>query len=69
MGETSFAFVREPPDANKVTFVAGVDETVGEQRHDELDSAVSRWRNGEPRRCNDRDAHRRRLMRPLERLA
>ena len=37
--------------------VARVDETVGEQRDDELDSAVTRWRNRKPDGGDLRDPH------------
>ena len=37
--------------------MTGVDESVGEQRHHDLDAPITGWRNGEPHRCDDRDAH------------
>ena len=58
IGETSVALVREPPRREQRDVVAGVDEAVGEQRHDELDAAVAGRRHGKPHRRDDRDTHR-----------
>ena len=55
--ETSRAFVVESPDAKSVTSAPAVDEAVGEQLHDGLDSAVAIGRDGEPDGAEERDAH------------
>ena len=59
IGDTSCGLGSRATGREQGHVVARVDETVGEQRHDELDAAVSRWGNGEPDGCDDRDAHRR----------
>ena len=58
IGETSLRLRARAARREQRDVVAGVDEAVGEQRHDELDAAVAGRRHGEPHRCDDGDAHR-----------
>ena len=64
IGETSVGLGARPAAREQRDVVAGVDETVGEQRHDELDPAVAGRRDREPHRGDDCDPHRARRLMP-----